>query len=183
LGQTLNQGVNARAGGRQFGLEQVALVRQGQHLLMQQCIGLMQLFVAEQKVLNPVCNLVDGGGIRHVSGIVMSLIVGLVQVPILQWHLLVLGVWFTNPSSTGSRSVIPHGVKVTCAAPATVSRRAFLPRFHRLPLSVLKQALGKVMKVALLSPDTGQQGGFSREEPNVRALSGKAVRTHLLVES
>jgi hypothetical protein len=66
LGQTLNQGVDTRAGGGQFGLEQVALVRQGQDLLMQQCIGLLQLFVAEQKVLNPVCNLVDGGGIRHV---------------------------------------------------------------------------------------------------------------------
>jgi len=37
-----------------------------------------------------------------------------------------------------------------------------LPRFHRLPLSALKQVLGKVMKVALLSPDTGQQGGPSR---------------------
>jgi len=183
LGQTLNQGVDTRAGGGQFGLEQVALVRQGQDLLMQQCIGLLQLFVAEQKVLNPVCNLVDGGGIRHVRGIVMSLIVCLVQVLILQWHLLVLGVWFTNPSSTGSRRASPHGVNLTCAAPATVSRRAFLPRFHQLPLSALKQVLGKVMKVALLSPDTGQQGGPSQEGSNVRALSGKAVRTHLLVES
>jgi len=113
----------------------------------------------------------------------MSLIVGLVQVPILQWHLLVLGVWFTNLSSTGSRRGSPHGVNLTCAAPATVSRRAFLPRFHRLPLSALKQVLGKVMKVALLSPDTGQQGGPSQEGSIVRALSGKAVRTHLLVES
>ena len=113
----------------------------------------------------------------------MSLIVGLVQVPILQWHLLVLGVWFTNLSSTGSRRASPYGVNLTCAAPATVSRRAFLPRFHRLPLSALKQVLGKVMKVALLSPDTGQQGGPSKEGSNVRALSGKAVRTHMLVES
>ena len=114
----------------------------------------------------------------------MSLIVGLVQVPILQWHLLVLGVWFTNLSSTGSRREGPYGVNFTCAAPATVSRRAFKkPRFHPKPLSALKQALGKVMKVALLSPDTGQQGGPSQEGSNVRALSGKAVRTHLLVES
>jgi hypothetical protein len=52
-----------------------------------------------------------------------------------------------------------------------------------LPLSALKQVLGKVMKVALLSPDTGQQGGPSKEGPIVHALSGKAVRTHLLVES
>jgi hypothetical protein len=29
----------------------------------------------------------------------------------------------------------------------------------------------------LLSPDTGQQGGFSQERPDVHALSGKAVRT------
>jgi hypothetical protein len=42
-------------------------VRQGQHLLLQQCIGLLQFFVPEQKVLNAVCNLVDGGGIRHVT--------------------------------------------------------------------------------------------------------------------
>jgi len=102
----------------------------------------------------------------------MSLIVCWVQVPILQWHLLVLGVWFTNPSSTGSRSASPHG-----------QQTGILPRFHRLPLSALKQVLGKVMKVALLSPDTGQQGGPSQEGSNVRALSGKAVRTHLLVES
>jgi hypothetical protein len=94
-------------------------------LLLQQCIGLLQLFMAEQKVLNPVCNLVDGGGIRHVRRIVMSLIVGLVQVHILQWHLLVLEVWFTNFSSTGSRRGSPYGVTLTCAAPATVSRRAF----------------------------------------------------------
>ena len=32
-------------------------------------------------------------------------------------------------------------------------------------------------KVALLSPDTGQQGGLSQEGPIVHALSGKAVRT------
>ena len=33
------------------------------------------------------------------------------------------------------------------------------------------------MKVALLSPDTGQQGGSPSGEPYVHALSGKAVRT------
>jgi hypothetical protein len=47
----------------------------------------------------------------------------------------------------------------------------------------LKQALGKVMKVDLLSPDTGQQGGSSKGAPNVHALSGKAVRTLLLPSS
>jgi vitamin B12 transporter len=45
------------------------------------------------------------------------------------------------------------------------------------PLIALKQAIGKVTKVALLSPDTGQQGGLSQEGPIVHALSGKAVRT------
>ena len=88
-----------------------------------------------------------------------------------------------KPQFNGKQERKPYGVNLTCAAPATVSRRAFLPRFHRLPLSALKQVLGKVMKVALLSPDTGQQGGPSQEGSNVRALSGKAVRTHLLVES
>jgi vitamin B12 transporter len=34
------------------------------------------------------------------------------------------------------------------------------------------------MKVVLLSPDTGQQGGSLKNGPNVHALSGKAVRTH-----
>jgi hypothetical protein len=52
-----------------------------------------------------------------------------------------------------------------------------------MPLSALKQVLGKAMKVALLSPDTGQQGGSSQEGLYVHALSGKAVRTHLLKSS
>ena len=33
------------------------------------------------------------------------------------------------------------------------------PRFHQKPLNALKQAFGKVMRVVLLSPDTGQLGG------------------------
>jgi len=40
-----------------------------------------------------------------------------------------------------------------------------------------------VVKVALLSPDTGQQGGPSQEGSIVHALSGKAVRTRLWVKS
>jgi hypothetical protein len=129
-------------------------------------------------VLDAFCNLVDGGGVRHVRAIVISSIVGLVQGDILQCPLLVLETWFTSFSSTGSRRAIPLGVNSTCAAPATVSRRAFSkPRFHQSPLSALKQAFGKVMEVDLLSPDTGQQGGFPHGEPYVHALSGKAVRT------
>jgi hypothetical protein len=41
-------------------------MRQGQDLLVQQRVGFVQLFVPEQQVLNAVCNLVDGGGVRHV---------------------------------------------------------------------------------------------------------------------
>ena len=41
-------------------------MRQGQDLLLQQRVGFMQLFVSEQQVLYAVCNLVDGGGVRHV---------------------------------------------------------------------------------------------------------------------
>jgi hypothetical protein len=92
----------------------------------------VQLFVPEQEVLNAVCNLVDGGGIRHVRGIVMSLIVGLVQGDILQWAELVLEAWFASLSSTGSRRESPHGAHFTCAAPATVSRRAFKAPFSSI---------------------------------------------------
>jgi len=160
LRKTLYQGVDARASRGQFGFEQIALVRDGQHLLLEQCICFLQFFVPKQQVLDAVCNLVDGGEVRHVRAIVISNIVGLVQGLILQSSLLVLEVWFTNLSSTGSRREGPYRVNFTCAAPATVSRRAFnKPRFHLKPLSALKQALGKVMKVALLSPDTGQLGG------------------------
>jgi hypothetical protein len=85
----------------------------------------LQLFVSEQEVLNAVCNLVDGGGVRHVRAIVISSIVGLVQGQILQSNLLVLEIWFASLSSTGSRRASPLGANSTCAAPATVSRRAF----------------------------------------------------------
>jgi hypothetical protein len=32
----------------------------------------LQLFVAEEQVLDAVCNLVDGGWIRHIRAIVMG---------------------------------------------------------------------------------------------------------------
>jgi hypothetical protein len=67
--------------------------------------------------------------------------------------------------------------------PRNGQQTGFLPRFHQMPLSALKQVLGKAMKVALLSPDTGQQGGSSQEGLYVHALSGKAVRTLLLKSS
>jgi hypothetical protein len=64
--------------------------------------------------------------------------------------------------------------------PRNGQQTGFLPRFHQKPLSALKKVLGKAMRVALLSPDTGQQGGSLKNGPNVHALSGKAVRTLLL---
>jgi hypothetical protein len=64
--------------------------------------------------------------------------------------------------------------------PRNGQQTGFLPRFHQMPLSALKQVLGKAMEVVLLSPDTGQQGGSSQEGLYVHALSGKAVRTLLL---
>ena len=66
--------------------------------------------------------------------------------------------------------------------PRNGQQTGILPRFHQKPLNALKQVFGKVVKVALLSPDTGQQGGSPQGGPNVHALSGKAVRT-IIVES
>jgi len=39
---------------------------ESQHLLLKQGIGPVQLLMPEQQVLDAICNLVDGGGIRHV---------------------------------------------------------------------------------------------------------------------
>ena len=83
----------------------------------------------EQQVLDAICNLVDGGGIRHVREVVIWHLVGFVQGRILQCQPLVLEVWFTNFSSTGSRREDPYRAILICAAPATVSRRAFCPAF------------------------------------------------------
>jgi hypothetical protein len=67
--------------------------------------------------------------------------------------------------------------------PRNGQQTGFFAPLSSKPLMALKQALGKVMKVDLLSPDTGQQGGSSKGAPNVHALSGKAVRTLLLPSS
>ena len=66
LRQAFYEGIDPRACSGQFGFQEIAFVGQGQHLLLQQCIGFMQFFVPEQQVLDAICNLVDGGGIRHV---------------------------------------------------------------------------------------------------------------------
>ena len=85
-----------------------------------------------------------------------------------------------KPQFNGKQESQPSRGKLDLRCPRNGQQTGFLPRFHQMPLSALKQVLGKAMKVALLSPDTGQQGGPSKEGPNVRALSGKAVRTLLL---
>jgi hypothetical protein len=58
-----------------------------------------------------------------------------------------------------------NSAHLTCAAPATVSRRVFIrvkTPLSSKPLAALKQAAGKVVKVASASPDTGQQGDLSQ---------------------
>ncbi len=92
--------------------------------------------------------------------------------------MLVLEVWFTRLSSTGSRKVAS-----TCSA--TPNLRC--PRNGQAdePLGSasvtqaterLEQAFGKATEVVSVSPDTGQQGGGAYAPLNAQALSGKAVR-------
>jgi hypothetical protein len=88
-----------------------------------------------------------------------------------------------KPQFNGKQESQPPRGDLDLRCPRNGQQTGILPRFHQMPLSALKQVLGKAVKVVLLSPDTGQQGGSSKEGPNVRALSGKAVRTHLLVKT
>ena len=88
-----------------------------------------------------------------------------------------------KPQFNGKQESQPSRGKLDLRCPRNGQQTGFLPRFHQSPLSALKQAFGKVMKVALLSPDTGQQGGSPSGEPYVHALSGKAVRTFLSMSS
>ena len=88
-----------------------------------------------------------------------------------------------KPQFNGKQESQPPRGKLDLRCPRNGQQTGFLPRFHQMPLSALKQVLGKAMKVALLSPDTGQQGGSSQEGLYVHALSGKAVRTLLLKSS
>jgi len=88
-----------------------------------------------------------------------------------------------RPQFNGKQESQPPRGDLDLRCPRNGQQTGILPRFHQMPLSALKQVLGKAVKVVLLSPDTGQQGGSSKEGPNVHALSGKAVRTHLLVKT
>ena len=85
--------------------------------------------------------------------------------------MLVLEVWFTRLSSTGSRRV---------ASPSTTTPHLRCPRngqadepFGSASVTQaterLEQALGKATEVVSASPDTGQQGGGASENaPLVR---------------
>ena len=86
-----------------------------------------------------------------------------------------------KPQFNGKQESQPSRGKLDLRCPRNGQQTGFLPRFRQMPLSALKQVLGKAVKVVLISPDTGQQGGSSQEGLYVRALSGKAVRTLLLI--
>ena len=76
--RAVDQGVDARTGCGQPGLEQIALVGQRLNLLRQQGVGPLQFFMAQQQVFHTFGDLVDeivvGHGtrrqraIRHCSG-------------------------------------------------------------------------------------------------------------------
>jgi hypothetical protein len=75
---------------------------------------------------------------------------------------LVLALPVHGAQFNGKQEGAPPQAYLTCAAPATVSRRALrkqAPLSSHKPLAALKQVTGKAMKVASASPDTGQQGG------------------------
>ncbi|GAB3479796.1 hypothetical protein GCM10027571_29870 [Polaromonas eurypsychrophila] len=68
------------------------------HLLTEQGIGALQFLVAQQEPLDAFGNLVDVDLVRH-----GPLIVGFAAFWGVESRLLVLAVWFTRRSSTGSR--------------------------------------------------------------------------------
>jgi len=82
-----------------------------------------------------------------------------------------------KPQFNGKQESEPLRGELDLRCPRNGQQTGILPRFQQLPLSALKQVLGKALKVVLLSPDTGQLCGLSQERPIVHALSGKAVRT------
>jgi vitamin B12 transporter len=87
-----------------------------------------------------------------------------------------------KPQFNGKQERGPLRGDLDLRCPRNGQQTGILPRFHQKPLNALKQVFGKVVKVVLPSPDTGQQGGSPQGGPDVHALSGKAVRT-FFVES
>ena len=123
--------------------------------------------MSKQQVFNTFSNQVDGLVVCHGRQKVNSRIVGLKTDSYLQSNLLVLAVWFTRRSSTGSRS--PNRLwqrlpsvrpRSACAAPATVKRTNCSRGFalSHIATGCLEQATGKADRVVFASPDTGQQG-------------------------
>jgi hypothetical protein len=77
---------------------------QGVNLLVQQGIGALQFAIAHQQALYTLSNLIDLGLIRHKTCIVEMSATGVMAAQ-RKISALVLAVWFTRRSSTGSRGV------------------------------------------------------------------------------
>jgi hypothetical protein len=69
LGQTVDQGINALAGGAQARLEQVALQGDLLDLLAEQGIGALEFFVAHEQTLDAFGNLINQRLVWHKRGI------------------------------------------------------------------------------------------------------------------
>ena len=117
-------------------------MHQDADLIAQKCVGTLQFFITQQQALDALGDLVDLGLVRHGMKIV-----GFGETGSVESGSLVLAVWFTRRSSTGSRrkSRPAEGltplraapIQLTCAAPATVNGRVFFQssvektfRFH-----------------------------------------------------
>ena len=92
--------------------------------------------------------------------------VGLPTALSLKYVVLVLAMPVHGAQFNGKQEGGVTTTVLTCAAPATVSRRVVFKQqssFHLKPLAALKQTAGKVVKVASASPDTGQQGDLLQD--------------------
>ena len=96
--------------------------------------------------------------------------------------MLVLAVWFTCRSSTGSRKVASLARQhPTCAAPATVKRTSSLaPLLSHKPLDALNKRLGRRQRLSPSAriPANKVAVRLKTCRLNAQALSGKAVRAH-----
>ena len=75
-GQAVEQGVDARPGGVEAGLEGVALGLQRLDLLVQQGVGALEFFMAQQQAFHPLGDLVkvlDVGHGYHLSLLIVGL--------------------------------------------------------------------------------------------------------------
>jgi hypothetical protein len=143
LGQAVEQGINAGTGRCQARFERIALLREVVDLSGQQGIGTLQFLIPQQEAFYTLCNLLNLNRVRH--GRIVRLIAENQLEMRIKSTLLVLAVWFTCRSSTGSRKVSSD--IFACAAPATVKRTK--PVFQTVfnsqtqPLGVLNTRLGR----------------------------------------